>query len=105
MFKTFGSSSPTRYCSSQLPTQGMYDEADPLYLRALEMGENTLGSNHPALATRLNNRAESLSIFVLLYPYQCNSSSGVVFFCTLQVTYEEAEALGICILGLCVTYS
>ncbi|CAM9170840.1 unnamed protein product, partial [Ectocarpus sp. 8 AP-2014] len=35
---------------------GKYDEADPLYLRAIEIGEKTLGPDHPALATRLNNR-------------------------------------------------
>ncbi|CAN0333504.1 unnamed protein product, partial [Ectocarpus sp. 12 AP-2014] len=41
--------------------QGKYSEADPLYLRAIEIGEKTLGPDHPALATRLNNRAELLS--------------------------------------------
>ncbi|CAN0356259.1 unnamed protein product, partial [Ectocarpus fasciculatus] len=37
--------------------QGKYQEADPLYLRAIEIGERTLGADHPDLATRLNNRA------------------------------------------------
>ncbi|CAM9138218.1 unnamed protein product, partial [Ectocarpus sp. 13 AM-2016] len=37
--------------------QGKYAEADPLYLRAIEIGEKTLGPDHPALATRLNNWA------------------------------------------------
>eukprot|EP00903_Cladosiphon_okamuranus_P021870 g20106.t1 len=32
-------------------------EADPLYLRAIEIGEKTLGPDHPDLAIRLNNRA------------------------------------------------
>ncbi|CAN0367579.1 unnamed protein product, partial [Ectocarpus sp. 8 AP-2014] len=32
-------------------------EADRLSLRAIEIGEKTLGPDHPALATRLNNRA------------------------------------------------
>ena len=42
--------------------QGKLDEADPLYLRVIEIGEKTLGPNHPDLATRLNNRAGLLSI-------------------------------------------
>ncbi|CAN0344597.1 unnamed protein product, partial [Ectocarpus sp. 6 AP-2014] len=33
------------------------DEADPLYLRAIEIGEKTLGPDHPDFATSLNNRA------------------------------------------------
>ncbi|CAN0537430.1 unnamed protein product, partial [Ectocarpus sp. 8 AP-2014] len=37
--------------------QGNFTEADPLYLRAIEIGEQTLGPDHPALATCLNNRA------------------------------------------------
>ena len=37
--------------------QGKFDEADPLYLRAIEIGEKTLGPEHPSLATTLNNRA------------------------------------------------
>ena len=44
---------------SQHPTslQGKYAEADRLYLRAIEIGEKTLGPDHPDLAKRLNNRA------------------------------------------------
>ncbi|CAN0517577.1 unnamed protein product, partial [Ectocarpus sp. 12 AP-2014] len=41
--------------------QGKYEEADPLYLRAIDIGENTLGLDHPALAARLNNRAGLLA--------------------------------------------
>ncbi|CAB1106625.1 unnamed protein product [Ectocarpus sp. CCAP 1310/34] len=37
--------------------RGKYAEADPLYLRAIEIGEKMLGPDHPDLATRLNNRA------------------------------------------------
>ena len=40
-----------------LATQGKFEEADSLYLRAIEIGEKTLGPDHPDLATRLNNRA------------------------------------------------
>ena len=34
-----------------------YDEADRLYVQAIEMLEKTLGPDHPDLATLLNNRA------------------------------------------------
>ncbi|CAN0458451.1 unnamed protein product, partial [Scytosiphon promiscuus] len=34
---------------------GKYDEADPLYLRAIEIEEKTLGPDHPSVATSLNN--------------------------------------------------
>ena len=37
--------------------QGKFDEADPLYLRAIEIGEKTLGPDFPDLAAMLNNRA------------------------------------------------
>ncbi len=40
---------------------GRYDEAEPLYRRALAIGEKTLGPNHPDVATRLNNLALLLS--------------------------------------------
>ena len=40
--------------------QGKFDEADPLYLRAIEIGEKTLGPDHPDLATLLKNRARLL---------------------------------------------
>lgn len=39
-----------------LPTQGKYEEADPLYLRAIEIGEKTLGPDHPDLGALLNKR-------------------------------------------------
>lgn len=43
-----------------LPFQGKYTEADPLYLRAIEVAEKMLGRDHPYLATSFNNRAELL---------------------------------------------
>ncbi|CAN0527328.1 unnamed protein product, partial [Laminaria digitata] len=46
--------------------QCKFEEADPLYLRAIEIGEKTLGPDHPSLATRLNNRG-LLSISGPLY--------------------------------------
>ncbi len=38
--------------------QGRFDEAEPLYLRALEILEKTLGPEHPEVAVSLNNLAE-----------------------------------------------
>ncbi|CAM9846324.1 unnamed protein product [Ectocarpus sp. 4 AP-2014] len=43
-----------------LREQGRYVEADRLCLRDIEMGEGTLGPDHPDVAIRLNNRAELL---------------------------------------------
>ena len=37
--------------------QGKYDEAEPLYQRALAIREKSLGSDHPDVATSLNNLA------------------------------------------------
>ena len=37
--------------------QGIFDKADSLYIRAIEITEKTLGSDHPDLALRINNRA------------------------------------------------
>ena len=38
--------------------QSKYDTAEPLYKRAIEIGEKTLGTDHPDVATRYNNLAE-----------------------------------------------
>ena len=40
--------------------QGKYDEAEPLFRRAIDIGEKTLGPEHPNLATGLNNLARLL---------------------------------------------
>lgn len=40
--------------------QGKYTEAESLYVRALNIGERTLGSDHPEFARWLVNRASSL---------------------------------------------
>lgn len=42
----------------------MYEEADPIFLRAIEIGKKTLGPDHPTLATWLNNRAGLLHTLV-----------------------------------------
>ena len=52
--------------------QGRYEEAEPLYKRALEIRERVLGPDHPDTATSLNNLA-------ILYDNQGR--------------YEEAEPL------------
>src|SRR5439155_14372271 len=38
--------------------QGRYGEAEPLYLRALDLRERFLGPEHPDVAATLNNLAE-----------------------------------------------
>ena len=43
-----------------LQTMGQYDEAEPLFRRALAIGEKTLGPNHPDVATWLSNLASLL---------------------------------------------
>ncbi|CAN0602204.1 unnamed protein product, partial [Ectocarpus sp. 12 AP-2014] len=44
-----------------LESQGKYDDAEPLYVRAIAIGEKTLGPEHPDLAVRLNNRGLLMS--------------------------------------------
>ena len=39
---------------------GRYEEAEPLYRQALQIGRETLGEGHPDYATRLNNLATLL---------------------------------------------
>jgi tetratricopeptide (TPR) repeat protein len=39
-------------------SQGRYSEAEPFYLRSLEIRERQLGADHPDVATTLNNLAE-----------------------------------------------
>lgn len=41
--------------------QGKYAEADPLYLRAIEMLEKGLGPEHPNVGSALTNRAALLA--------------------------------------------
>ena len=49
------------YSLNQLATlyysQGRYSEAEPLYLRSLQIKEQQLGADHPSTATSLNNLA------------------------------------------------
>lgn len=49
------------YSNKLRATQGKPEEADSVLLRAIGIGEKTLGPHHPDLASRLNNRAAFLS--------------------------------------------
>lgn len=44
-------------CSYTNDDAGKLDEAEPLYRKAVEIGESVLGPEHPDLATWLNNLA------------------------------------------------
>jgi CHAT domain-containing protein/Tfp pilus assembly protein PilF len=46
------------WLSSRYDEQGRYAEAEPLYQRALAIKEKALGSDHPTVATALNDLAE-----------------------------------------------
>jgi tetratricopeptide (TPR) repeat protein len=46
--------------ASVLQAQGKYDQAEPLYRRAIEIDERGLGRDHPNVATNYNNLAELL---------------------------------------------
>ncbi|CAN0113270.1 unnamed protein product, partial [Ectocarpus sp. 12 AP-2014] len=41
-------------------SQGKYDEAEPLYIRAVAIREKALGPDHPDVASCLNNLADLL---------------------------------------------
>ena len=46
--------------ATNLNAQGRYDEAEPLYKKALEICERELGEDHPDTATSYNNVASNL---------------------------------------------
>ena len=46
--------------ANSLNAQGKYDEAEPLYRKALEIRRQVLGEDHPETATRYNNLASNL---------------------------------------------
>ena len=82
--------------------QGKLDEADPLYLRAIEIDEKTLGPNHPDLATRLNNRAGLLSICMCSSATSSTSLAHTPFACPLpyQGNFEDADPLYVRVLEI-----
>ena len=48
-----------------LANQGKYDDAEPLYKRALTIREKVLGPRHPDVASSLNNLASLLALQVM----------------------------------------
>ena len=58
--------SPQAALVFRLVFQGMYDEADLLFLREIEILEKTVGRDHPDLAATLSNRAALLRAQVRL---------------------------------------
>ena len=50
-----------------LANQGKYDDAEPLFKRALAIREETFGPRHPDVASSLNNLARVLNLQVMWY--------------------------------------
>ena len=50
-------------------SQGKYGEADALSLRAIRIGEEAFGPDHPSVATSLTNRADMLHAQVMRSPF------------------------------------
>jgi tetratricopeptide (TPR) repeat protein len=95
-------------------SKGLYDEAEPLFVRALEIRENQLDSEHPDVAASLNNLArlyesqgrydEAESLFVRSlevrqrqlgedHPHVAVSLSNLASIYQSQGQYNEAETL------------
>lgn len=60
--------------------QGKYAEADPMYVRAIDIGERTLGPDHPNLAVWLGNWASLLEKQVRAYGCFEEASGDVVMY-------------------------
>lgn len=69
-------------------SQGMYAEADPLYLRAIEIREGVLGADHPDLAISLGTRAQLLEAQVCLFVPSILAPVFAPFGIVLTVTYQ-----------------
>jgi tetratricopeptide (TPR) repeat protein len=103
-------------------SQGRYDEAEPLYLQALELSKRLLGDNHPDVATSLNNlaylyesqgrydEAEPLYLQALEldkrlwgdnHPYVATSLNNLAGLYYSQGRYDQAEPLYLQALELC----
>lgn len=50
--------------TSPPPLQAMYAEAEPRYLRSMEITEKTLGPDHPSTASSLSNLAVLFTVQV-----------------------------------------
>ena len=55
---------PVRHSQHSFTTQGKYNEAELLYVRATEIQAKVLGPEHPDLASTLANRAGLLKLQV-----------------------------------------
>jgi tetratricopeptide (TPR) repeat protein len=94
--------------------QGRYSEAEPMYVRSLEIKERQLGADHPDVATSLNNLAliyayqgrysEAEPLYVRSieikkrqlgadHPNVANSLNNLAGFYKSQGRYSEAESL------------
>ncbi len=60
-----------KFCTSKSVSQGKLEEADLLYLRAIDMQEGSLGAGTPQFALTLNNRATLLLAQVMHLRLPC----------------------------------
>jgi tetratricopeptide (TPR) repeat protein len=102
------------YLGYYLWQRGEYEQAEPLYQRALAIYERTLGSDHPNTATNLNNLAilyrnlgnyeqaellnqRALNINVKAYgpdhPNTVTNLNNLAVLCMSQGNYKQAELL------------
>jgi len=100
--------------ASWLSYNAVYKEAEPLYIRALEIRKEVLGADHPSTATSLNNLAllyhnqgrykEAEPLYKRAIeicekalganqPDTANSLNNLALLCYNQGRYEEAEPL------------
>lgn len=87
--------------------KGKYDEADPLYVRAIAIGESSLGLEHRDVAVWLNNRAGllkaqvsgaiitmvGLGVLIVLLLFSDAETPFDSLCLDEQGKYEEADAL------------
>lgn len=71
--------------------QGKYTEADPLYLRAIEIRERVLGADHPDLAISLSTRGQLLRAQVCVFVPSILAPGCTPFGVVLTVTYQPGS--------------
>ena len=69
-----------------LANQGKYDDAEPLYKRALTIKEEVLGPRHPDVASRLNNLASLLKSQVMWHRSRCFDSPFSILYVCMVIT-------------------
>lgn len=72
--------------------QGKCDQANPLHVRAIEIGERVLELVHPAVAARLNNRAELLQVRSEIYRHL----SAKLLLALTQLGHADGMSLTLC---------